>query len=52
MFTRFHPDIHSGSGLGMSIVKKQIDYFNGEINFTSSKEGTKFNIIIPKKDRS
>lgn len=47
MFTRFNPELSFGSGLGMSIVKKHVDYLNGEITFTSSREGTIFNVTIP-----
>ncbi len=44
LFKRFHPEIDSGSGLGLSIVKKHIDYLNGSISFDSSDEGTVFTI--------
>ncbi len=47
MFKRFHPEISNGSGLGMAIIKKHIDYLNGSITFRSSKEGTSFKITIP-----
>lgn len=47
MFKRFHPDRSNGSGLGMTIVKKHIDYLGGTITFESSKQGTIFKIIIP-----
>lgn len=46
LFKRFHPDIGSGSGLGLSIVKKHIDYLNGNINFESSAEGTTYTIAF------
>lgn len=48
MFKRFHPTVSSGSGLGMAIVKKHIDYMGGTIRFHSSNNGTRFNITIPK----
>ncbi|CAM2779569.1 sensor histidine kinase [Pseudoalteromonas distincta] len=47
MFKRFHADTSSGSGLGMALVKKHIEYLNGEISLQSSAEGTAFKIIIP-----
>lgn len=47
MFSRFNPDLAEGSGLGMSIVKKNIETLNGEISFSSSKLGTQFDIKIP-----
>ena len=47
MFKRFHADTSSGFGLGMALVKKHIEYLNGEISLQSSAEGTAFKIIIP-----
>lgn len=46
-FTRFHPESSFGSGLGMSIVKKHIDYLNGKVEFSSSASGTSYEIVIP-----
>ncbi|MBT5471431.1 MAG: PAS domain-containing protein [Nitrospina sp.] len=48
MFQRFHPGISFGSGLGMSFVKKHLDYMGGEISFKSSDLGTQFDILLPK----
>ena len=49
MFQRFHPELASGSGLGMHITRKHIESMNGRISFESSKEdGTTFKIEIPK----
>lgn len=48
IFTRFHPNVHSGSGLGLSIVKRHIDFLNGEISFESTDGGTRFDIKVPK----
>ncbi len=50
MFKRFHPDVNSGSGLGMSIVKKHIDYFQGSIEVDSSNKGTCITISISKEN--
>ncbi|GAA59491.1 periplasmic sensor signal transduction histidine kinase [Pseudoalteromonas sp. BSi20652] len=47
MFKRFHAQISTGSGLGMALVKKHIEYLNGEISLQSSDEGTTFKISIP-----
>lgn len=47
MFERFHPHISQGSGLGLSIVKKYVDKMKGTISFSSSKEGSKFEISLP-----
>ncbi len=48
IFKRFHPNVSSGSGLGLSIIKKHVDYMNGNISFDSSQAGTLFTIQIPK----
>ena len=38
----------TGSGLGLSIVKKIVESHNGEIRFTSqANKGTTFRIFIP-----
>ncbi|WP_350603215.1 HAMP domain-containing sensor histidine kinase [Pseudoalteromonas sp. SMN1298-MNA-CIBAN-0114] len=47
MFKRFHAQTSTGSGLGMALVKKHIEYLSGEISLQSSDEGTTFKIIIP-----
>ena len=47
MFKRFHVGVSTGSGLGMALVKKHIEYLKGDISFKSSAEGTTFKIIIP-----
>ena len=48
MFKRFHPNVSFGSGLGMSIIKKHIDFLKGTIDVDSSQAGTIFTIIFPK----
>ena len=50
LFTRFNPELAEGSGLGMSIVKKNVDALNGNISFTSANSGTTFIVNIPKID--
>lgn len=52
MFTRFHPEIADGSGLGMSIVKKGVEALGGEITFSSSSSGTVFLVSIPNGELS
>lgn len=47
IFTKFHPNINDGSGLGLSIVKKHIDSLGGTIEFKTSSKGTEFLINIP-----
>ncbi len=48
MFKRFHTNMAEGSGLGMSIVKKQVNAMGGEIFYTSKLHGSMFTIQIPK----
>ncbi|MBP6217005.1 MAG: HAMP domain-containing histidine kinase [Oligoflexales bacterium] len=48
MFTRFHPKVSFGSGLGMSIVKKNLDKLGAKINVTSTEAGTLLEIWLPK----
>lgn len=50
MFKRFHPTTSFGSGLGMAIVKKHIDYMKGTIEMNSSALGTKFTVTLPKEN--
>lgn len=47
MFKRFHVKNSTGSGLGMALVKKHIEFLKGDISFESSKDGTIFTITIP-----
>ena len=37
----------SGMGLGLSMIKKIITDFNGQINYVTSDEGTAFKVTIP-----
>ena len=47
MFKRFHDASIPGSGLGLYLVKKQINRLGARINFESSSEGTTFFIEFP-----
>lgn len=49
MFKRFHPNVSFGSGLGMAIVKKHVDYMGGTIDMKSSGTGTVFTIVFVKE---
>ncbi|WP_299263434.1 HAMP domain-containing sensor histidine kinase [uncultured Psychrosphaera sp.] len=49
MFKRFHPNVSFGSGLGMAIVKKHVDYMGGTIEMKSSGTGTIFTIVFEKE---
>lgn len=46
-FQRFHPDMATGSGLGMSIVKSNLDRLGATVEFNSSLVGTRFIIRFP-----
>lgn len=48
-FQRFHPQAAQGSGLGLSIVKSNLDRLNASIEFSSSDNGTQFKIRLPKQ---
>jgi CHASE1-domain containing sensor protein/nitrogen-specific signal transduction histidine kinase len=47
MFKRFHKTSTFGSGLGLYLVKKNLEKINGEISFESTSEGTVFTIVLP-----
>ena len=47
MFKRFHKSSSFGSGLGLYLVKKNLEKINGKISFQSSLEGTVFTIVLP-----
>ncbi|MBK07054.1 MAG: hypothetical protein CL920_32410 [Deltaproteobacteria bacterium] len=46
-FTRFHPVAAEGSGLGLSIVQKNVDALGGTITYNKLDSGSQFHIIIP-----
>lgn len=47
-FRRFHPEVKSGSGLGLALVYKHVKRMSGDITFMSSEQGTTFRIAIPR----
>jgi signal transduction histidine kinase len=47
MFKRFHKSDAPGSGLGLYLVKKNLEKINGEISLQSTSEGTTFKITLP-----
>ena len=46
-FTRFHPVAAEGSGLGLSIVQKNVDALGGTITYNKLDSGSQFHITIP-----
>ncbi len=51
-FQQFHPELSEGCGLGLSIVKDQLDRMRASISFTSGPSGTCFEIILPQSPPS
>ena len=47
MFKRFHKGTSFGSGLGLYLVKKNLDKINGKISLQSNADGTRFTILLP-----
>ncbi len=47
MFSRFHPKVSFGSGLGLYLMKKSADVINAEIFYESHNEGSIFRLHIP-----
>ena len=47
MFKRFNTKVGFGTGLGLAMVEKYIISMNGDINFISTSEGTRFIIKLP-----
>lgn len=47
MFKRFHPQVSFGSGLGMAIIKKHVDYLGGQIEMNTSEKGSIFKLTLP-----
>lgn len=47
MFKRFHPKTAFGSGLGLYMVKKNVERMQGSITYTPLDKGSQFNICIP-----
>lgn len=47
LFKRFHPELASGSGIGLAIVYKHVHAMNGDIDFKSDSSGTTFTLAFP-----
>jgi signal transduction histidine kinase len=50
MFKRFHKSSSFGSGLGLYLVKKNLERIGGEISLKSSPEGTVFTILFSRQN--
>lgn len=48
MFKRFHPKVSFGSGLGMYMMQKSANVIGGEIRYVDTKDGTRFELRLPK----
>lgn len=51
-FKRFHPEMHSGSGLGLSIVNKQVAKLGGRVEYEPCANGSRFIILLPRIESS
>lgn len=47
MFKRFHPKTAFGSGLGLYMVKKNVERLHGTITYTPLNKGSQFTVRIP-----
>jgi signal transduction histidine kinase len=47
MFSRFHPKISFGSGLGLYMIKKSADLLGGEMEYESTGNGSIFRFYAP-----
>ena len=47
MFKRFHKESSFGSGLGLYLVKKNMNKIHGTISVQSNTEGTVFTLLLP-----
>lgn len=47
MFTRFHETRAAGTGLGLYLVKENVERVGGAIDFITGKEGTTFRLQFP-----
>lgn len=51
LYKRFHTSTPGGKGLGLYLVKQQVEKLNGRIDVESSPgEGTTFSVFLPLKD--
>lgn len=49
MFSRFHPRVSFGSGLGLYLIKKSTDVIRGHIAYRALPKGSQFELTIPEK---
>lgn len=48
MFQRFHAQHAEGSGLGLAMVRKQVECLGGKISFESDSGGSTFRVRLPR----
>ena len=46
-FSRFHPHNADGSGLGMALVERHVQFLGGKVTFETSNRGSTFRVSIP-----
>ena len=49
MVTSYYTTKVKGTGLGLAVVNKIINDHNGNVNFISTKNGARVEILIPKE---
>ena len=47
MFSRFHPRVSFGSGLGLYMIKKSADLLGGEMEYENTGNGSIFRFYMP-----
>lgn len=48
MFSRIHPEVSAGAGLGLNLIQKHLDAIGGVITFESIEgQGTTFDVRFP-----
>lgn len=51
MFKRFHPQHAPGSGLGLYILRKSVEYLGGTVAYHRQDKGSIFTVTLPEKNR-
>ncbi len=51
MFKRFHPQHAQGSGLGLYILRKSVEYLGGTVAYRRQDKGSLFTVTLPEDNR-
>jgi PAS domain S-box-containing protein len=52
MFKRFHPQHAQGSGLGLYILRKSVEYLGGTVAYRRLDKGSIFTVTLPEESRT